>query len=358
MSLRALGALGLAALVALGLVHGVGGGLARLGAASPLAPTAALDHGAWMIGVFFGAVISVERAVALKARWAWLAPLAAGLAGPALLLGQGGVARGLLVLASGVLTLGAIRTWVTQPAAHTLTLGLGAACWAAGCSLWAAGLGPHQVGLWWVSFLVLTIAGERLELTRLRPPSLARVWVFAGLVVAILLACAAPLAWPALGWRALGAGLAGLALWLGVQDIARRTAREPGLTGFIGRALLAGYAWLGVGGLLLAAPASAYLSRGWDAGLHAVTLGFVVSMVFGHAPLILPAVTGLRVPFSARLYAPLGLLHAAVALRVLADLAPWPAARVPSGWAAAGALALFAATVGAQGVLGRRARRL
>src|SRR5437867_5701460 len=55
--------------------------------------------------------------------------------------------------------------------------------------------------------------------------------------------------------------------------------------------------------------------------LHAITLGFIFSMIFGHAPLILPAVTGRPLPYRAAFYSHLVLLHAGLLLRVAGDLA-------------------------------------
>ncbi len=58
----------------------------------------------------------------------------------------------------------------------------------------------------------------------------------------------------------------------------------------------------------------------YDAQLHAVFLGFVLSMVFAHAPIILPAVIGRPLPFHPFLYAAPVILNISVAARVLADL--------------------------------------
>src|SRR5690606_39847014 len=84
----------------------------------------------------------------------------------------------------------------------------------------------------------------------------------------------------------------------------RRTIRGAGLPRYAAACLLAGYAWLGVAGALWAATG---LSSGrylYDAALHALFLGFVISMVFGHAPVILPAVLRVRLPYRPILYAP------------------------------------------------------
>jgi hypothetical protein len=55
--------------------------------------------------------------------------------------------------------------------------------------------------------------------------------------------------------------------------------------------------------------------------IHALFLGFVISMVFGHAPVILPAVLGLPLPYRPWFYGHLVMLHAGLLIRiVLGDL--------------------------------------
>jgi len=58
------------------------------------------------------------------------------------------------------------------------------------------------------------------------------------------------------------------------------------------------------------------------AALHALTLGFVFSMIFGHALIVLPAVSGLRANYHPGWYLALFSLHASLALRVYAVLRP------------------------------------
>ncbi|MFB9895270.1 hypothetical protein [Planobispora takensis] len=64
--------------------------------------------------------------------------------------------------------------------------------------------------------------------------------------------------------------------------------------------LLAGYGWLATAGILWAASGLAAGPYLYDAALHALFLGFVMSMVFGHAPVILPAVLRVRLPYRPR----------------------------------------------------------
>lgn len=341
----------------LSLAAGVDAGLLRLGWLLP-APGAAtvLDHGPLMICGFFGTVISLERAVALGAGWAYLAPLCAGLGGLALLAGFGPLPASALMLAgAGLLSAATWQLYRRQPALHTLVLLVAAAAWAAGSALEIAGRGVPAVVPLWTAFLVLTIAGERLELSRFLPPSAIARRAFAIIVVLLLAGAVASVVDMAAGGSLFAAALLALAAWLLRQDIARRTIRERGLTRFVAACLLPGYAWLGIGALvLLAAGGLLPGSPGYDAGLHALLIGFVLSMVFGHALIIFPAVLGLRLAYGAIFYAPLLLLHLSVLLRVGGDLAGASTVRGMGGLLTAAALVLFILTLLAAGLRGRR----
>ena len=59
----------------------------------------------------------------------------------------------------------------------------------------------------------------------------------------------------------------------------------------------------------------------YDAMLHAIFLGFVFSMIFAHAPIILPTITGLVLPFQSIFYLHVGLLHLSLSLRIAGDVA-------------------------------------
>jgi hypothetical protein len=117
-----------------------------------------------------------------------------------------------------------------------------------------------------------------------------------------------------------GVGLLAVTVWLVRHDIALRTIRLSGQARFSAACLLAGYFWLGLAGLVLLVAPPGATAFSYDAAVHAIAIGFVLSMIFGHAPIILPAVTGLRVRYSAAVYGPLVLLHLSVLLRIAADL--------------------------------------
>ncbi len=303
----------------LGLFAGIGAGLARLGWSVPdIAASASAMHGPLMICAFFGTVISLERAVAIGRGWAYAGPLFAGLGGIATIAGAASIAPWPFLLGSLVLLAATLDVLRRQTAMFTFTLTLGALCWSTGNALWAQGATVHAVVPWWLAFLILTIAGERLELSRFLPPSpfarRAFALILAGIVTGLL---GMATAW---GPAVFGGSLFALALWLGRQDIARRTVRGKGLTRFIAVCLLSGYAWLALGGaVVVAAGELAPGSPSYDAALHALALGFVFAMVFGHAPIIFPAVLRVAVPYHPTFYLPLAVLHLSLVVRIVGD---------------------------------------
>lgn len=338
----------LLSLVALSLLAGIAGGLLRAGVALPLLPDSAwpgqavLTHAALMICGFLGTVIGIERAVAVKLRSAFLAPLASGAGGALLLLGQPGPGAWLGVAAAAIFTAVNIVIVRRQRAAHTWLLLVAAGAWLAGNLLFATGQDSVATLPWWFAFLVMTIAAERLEMTRLmrrRPAAeLSLQAVLAALLAGAVWSALAPVA----GGLLYGAALALLALWLAVFDIARHTVRAHGLSRYMAVCLLGGYAWLAVAGLAWAATALGLPLR--DAALHALGLGFIVSMMMGHAPVILPAIARVKLQFGAFFYVPLAVLHLSLLLRLVAGMAGDPL-RSTGALLNAAAIALFVATI-------------
>jgi len=328
----------------LALVTALWGGLVRLGwNLPPLRLTLPAAHGPLMVSGFLGTLIAVERAVALRRGWTYLGPLLTGLGALALIAGvPGPVAPLLMTLGS----LGLVAVFVViirrQTALFTIVMGLGAVTWFIGNGLWLAGRSIPSVALWWAGFLVLTIAGERLELSRVRRLTRGSQISFLAAVVLFVLGLVLTIQVPDVGVRLASAGLVALALWLLHHDIARRTVHQTGLTRFIAVCLLAGYVWLGIGGVLgLLFGGDLVAGPHYDAMLHTLFLGFVFSMIFGHAPIILPAVMRVPVSFHPRFYAHLGLLHFSLLLRVAGDLAGWPSGRRWGGLLNVAALLLF-----------------
>lgn len=347
-----------AVVIALMLACALLAGLARLGVSVPAHAAAnAAWHGVLMLPVFFGGLVSLERAVALQRRLYFVAPAAAILAGIMLVAGVSPVvAQVLLVLAATVALAANVRVLQRQRAFHLYMLALAGLCGWFGNVVWFATDNALDAVPAWLAFLVLTIAAERLELTRmLRLPRFARhsfCVPVAGLLASLLWAL-----WqPTSGMRLFAASLVLLAAWLVRYDIARYTVRQRGLTRFIAVCLLSGYAWLAVSGVLGCSGALLPGHSWHDAALHALTLGFVFSMVFGHAPIILPALTRLPVKYHPAFYLPLVALHGALALRVTGGLTDAFALRQAGGTASGAAIALFALTLAVAVVAARRAR--
>lgn len=331
------------------LLCGVWAGLLRFGWSLPQGRANLIElHGPLMVFGFLGTVISLERAVALRRPWGYLAP-AGTLVGAALLFAgvRQGIGELVLTLAGCVLVglfVVIVRAHATASAAVLL---LGAALWVVGDALWLHGDDLVQVVPWWVGFLVLTIVGERLELAAMsRLDRVGRV-AFGGLTLLFVAGLALSTADTGVGIRVAGAALAGYALWLARYDVARHTVRRPGLPRFVALALLPGYVWLGLGGILWLRDGAVVAGFAHDAELHAVFLGFVFSMIFGHAPVIFPGVLGLRIPYRRVFYVHLALLHVGLGLRVGGDLAGSFEAARWGGLLNATAITLFLlATVG------------
>lgn len=315
-------------------------GLARLGFPVPAA-TLAGQHGPLMICGLFGTLISLERAVAMAKPWPYLAPGLSALGVLALLAGVPHLWAILpFVAAAVVLTLASLQLWRDQKVLHLAVLALAALMWLLGNLLWLREAHALSAVPAWLAFLVLTIAGERLELSRFLPTPQSARRQFA--VLTLLLMAGALLPQNLL----FALALVGLVAWLLRYDIVRRTLRHEGLPRYIAVCLASGYVWLLASALLmLASSGFAPQSALRDASLHALLLGFVFSMVFGHAPIVLPAVARLRLPYHPVLYLPLLLLQLSLALRLLAGLSGDFALRQQAGLGNASALLLFALTV-------------
>jgi len=347
----------------LSLIVGVLAGLARLAVDVPTSAAAqAGNHGALMIAAFLGTVISLERAVALGSAhrvWPYLAPLCAGLGGLALLLGiPVWVAQALFTIAGSLLTAGSSLILRQQPALYTATLALGALSWLIGSIAWG-GSGSILIAVpWWMAFLVLTIAGERLELTRFLPTPVAAKRAFAIIVVVLLTGMSIAFWQEELGLSLYATGLTVLSLWLVRYDIARHTVKQTGLPRYIAVCLLSGYIWLAFGSLLGAVGGFSPGNPLRDSALHAVFLGFVFSMIFGHAPIIFPAVARIKIPYHPAFYLQLGVLHASLLMRVVGDLGDMLPVRQVAAIANGVALLTFVATMVVSALRGRSNRYL
>ena len=312
--------LGLLLLGGFALLAGLDGALVLLGLAAPVDSLRLAEvHGPLMVFGFVGTVVTLERAVAVRRPWAYLAPGLLGAGGIALVsplpVVVGQVA---LVGGSAMLLVAYAAIWRRQSSVATAVQVVGALMGLMATALWWRGLGIPQLAPLLILYLVLTIAGERLELSRLSPSvdQRAEQWLFgiglglaAGAVVALVL--------PVAGYPLLGLGLLALVGWLSRHDVATRTVRSAGLPRYMACCLLAGYVWLVVVGGIWLVQGPVYGGPAYDAMMHAVFLGFVMSMIMAHAPTILPAVLRRPLPYRPVMYVPAALLHVSLLARVL-----------------------------------------
>lgn len=327
------------------LAAAVVSGLSLSGWRLPVPGDPARLHAPLMFGGFFGTLIALERAVGLGAGWTYLGPLLAAAGG--LVLGFGGVAGWtagvwLMLAGSVVFTVASVRVLVLAGGAlHAVILLLGAACLPAGHLVLLAGRPVADAAPFWMAFLIITIAGERLELSRvLRPAAGVRLRLLAAALLPALGAVVGLFRFSP-GEAVAGAGMLLVAIWYADADLAKVNVGRTGLPKFSAVAILAGYAWLGVAGACGMLDALMFRGLLRDAFLHGAMLGFVFSMVLGHAPVIIPAVLGRPVAFDRLAWWPLGALHLSVAARFVADLQDQSAGRMHAAAFNAAALVFF-----------------
>ena len=310
----------------LALLAAMWAGLLRMDLEIPmLQPGLSLAHGPLMVCGFLGILISLERAVALNCWWAYAAPLLTAAGALCLAGGVGGRTGVLLILlGSAALVANFVVIVRRQMALFTITMALGALAWVVGNFFWYSGAEIPTLVHWWAGFLVLTIVGERLELSRLASPNSGTKYfvVSGGIYLAGLIYASVNML---RGLPLAGLGMLLLTLWSLRNDIARRTVRLGGLPRFIAIHLLCGYFWLAVGALFWIRADRLLINSEWqafhyDAMLHSIFLGFVFSMIFAHAPIIFPAITSRPLAYRPAFYAHGVLLHLSLLLRIGSDL--------------------------------------
>lgn len=246
-------------------------------------------------------------------------------------LGHGWLLAGSLLQLAGLsalaLTLlGMIRRSQVADRLHASLVVAGFALGAAGlvcAALWLAGLFAN--GWWWTRHLALygfllpvflTVAHRMLPFfsgsvlkpyTPWRPYWLLQLWLAGSLLHGALGIALLP-QWPL---DLLLAGLFGYTSW--------RWQLHRSLTVPLLAMLHLAFAWLGAAFLLLALADLGLLSP--LAGLHAITLGFFITMLVGFASRVMLGHSGRPLQASPALWRLYLLLHGVAMLRVLADIA-------------------------------------
>jgi len=304
----------------LALILALWAGLLRLGWAIPAVDNLALLHGPLMVSGFLGVLIPLERAVAIRRKWMFAVPAVTGLGWISMFFMP---SFGAVLLTIGSLGALAILGFMVrrEPHIHTVIMGLGVLAWVVGNALWMIGLPVFQIVFWWMGFLVLTIGGERLELSRVLRPTPWQIRLFCGVVALFIAGMLLVSIDQLFGSRLFGLALIGLSLWFLRFDLARRNIRHPKpLTRYIALCLFGGYIWLGISGVIFLTFGALFAGPLYDAALHSVFIGFVIAMIFGHAPIIFPAILGKQITFYRAFYLHLGLLHLSLLTRIIGDL--------------------------------------
>jgi hypothetical protein len=308
------------ALAVLALMLALWAGLLRLGWTLPTFPQLASAHGPLMIAGFLGILIPLERAVAIRRTWMFAVPIITGLGWITYFLST--FAGAMLITLGSLGALAILGVMVRrEPQIHTWTMALGALSWVVGNVLWLFGFPIFQIIFLWMTFLILTIGGERLELSRVLQPSTTQNRIFVAITTMLLSAATLSLFVLDLGARLSGLSMLMLAVWFLKNDLARRNIhhRNP-LTRYIAICLFSGFLWLGLGGILNLVIGASHAGPFYDAALHAIFVGFVISMIFGHAPIIFPAILGVPIKFFPVFYIHLSILHVSLLLRIFGDL--------------------------------------
>ncbi len=155
----------------LALLVALWAGLLRIGWSLPSFPKLVMAHGPLMVCGFLGTLIPLERAVAIRQKWMFAAPILTALGWVTLLISP-------TIFGAASFTLGSLITlaillymFKQEPKIHMGIMTAGSFAWVVGNILWMTGMPIFKLVFWWMAFLVLTIAGERLELSRILRPT-------------------------------------------------------------------------------------------------------------------------------------------------------------------------------------------
>ncbi|MEX2597644.1 MAG: hypothetical protein WEC59_12015 [Salibacteraceae bacterium] len=299
-------------------------------------------HGALMTGSFLGALISLERAIVVKKRYAYLVPISAALSLPMFYVSPD-LGYGLLVASSAGLVAIMIWLYYKYNEWHQIIFIVGAACWLIGNFSILVGDFYFFAAPWWMLFFLFVITAERIELAKfilIKLKSIALITAFLTTAFASML-----LPFHSGGKEILGLGFIGVSITLLLHDIARKNIKVRGIHGFSGVAMILGYMWLFVSGVGMTF--LRYSGLFYDAILHTFFIGFVFSMIFAYGPIILPTILkkGISV-FHPILYIWLVALHLGLLIRVVADLSAHTSGRLVASWIDAISMLCFFLTIG------------
>lgn len=332
-------------LIVLALVMGIAGGWVRIGYLGMMIPGTAANHGVLMVGGFLGTLISLERSMVMKSKKWLLIPLTSGLSIPALLMVPGWPAFGHSLLLAASLGLMAIMYLqsLRHPVIYQYVMTMGVVLWMAGnFMLLYSGFVPAAVP-WWIGFILFTIVGERLELSKFLPTP---KWAKNGLLLLLaLFFIGIWIPFHRYGNILMGSSAILISYWLLHFDMAKIASKKADQFKYIGIGLRVGYVWLTLHGIVLCFFESHALY--YDLYIHTFFLGFTFSMIWAHAPIILPMVLDIRQnPYHPILWIGWTVFQFSLLVRILFSLIGLPEWRtffgMINGWTILGMFVLMA----------------
>ncbi|MEQ9403899.1 MAG: hypothetical protein RIM99_09955 [Cyclobacteriaceae bacterium] len=328
-------------LIASSLISGILTGWYRMGFYLPVSAVY-VHHGAIMTGSFLGTVILIERITGMKAKWLFVFPLIN--VSSIVFFWLGVTSVGYLTLILGAIGLIVVFIMIIvkhEDLPHRLMLVAAVALCIGNILIFLSNTYSEAI-LWWMAFLLITIVGERLELTRFLPVSRLKQQFLTVLLGLFILACLIPFHY---GGRYLtGISMILIASWLLLYDMVRKSIRHSGIHRYTAVALTCGYVWLGITGLFFLMEKSGAVP--YDSLIHTFFLGFVFSMIFAHAPIILPGIFKLSYKlYHPMLYVWVFMLQLTLAVRIIGGLLEWPVWKQLGGFANGIVIILFLGTI-------------
>lgn len=303
-------------LAALSLIVGLWSGLDRIGWDLNTLGVS-MHHGAIMVGGFLGTLISLEKILPLKKRALFAIPAISG-ASTLFFYAQLPIAAwSCLILASLGLSAVFLHYFLREKNLIYLLMLGGGISWLIGNIVLISDRFYPLAFPWWLAFALFVITSERVELTKFLPVTNRAKSILVGLLACYLLGVM--MSFHGNGSFISGVALTGVSVWLMKYDLIGISMHQTGLTRFVAIALLSGYISMLFTGILIVSLDNQPLA--YDAVVHLFFVGFVLSMILAHGPIILPGVLGISAkPYHKLLYLWLGLLHASWLMRVPADL--------------------------------------
>ncbi|MGB9697569.1 MAG: hypothetical protein ACP5P3_09975 [Ignavibacteria bacterium] len=302
--------------IILSLLVGIYSGWLRTGLQFYYIPGLA-EHGAIMVGSFLTTVIILERIITFRKKIILLLPLINAFSLIFFLVNQYKIGYILLIIGALGLTIIMIYFTFKFKELHNYLLSIGALCLLVG-NLFLLLLGKYPPAtIWWIAFFLFTIVAERLELTRYLPVTKVQKNFLTIFLLIFIVGMF-------IKFHLYGKYISSLSLvltagWLLKFDIATKNIRKDGIFKYTGILLFTSYVWLIVTAGIFLIESNSMLV--YEAGLHSFFLGFVFSMIFAHAPIILPGIIGKNAKvFKPILYLWFYILQGSLLVRIVGDL--------------------------------------